>query len=292
MLFLKLPVTFESNFIAIKMLICENTFIVRSLLRNKNNLFRLLERIQPLYRNFMKILLAAIAVIFLLSVSDSSAQLFDSFKKQAEKILKNPSGFSEKEAADAIKQALTNGTSKGVDILSKTDGYLKNPAVVIPLPPEAKKVEATLRDMGLGEKVDEAVVALNRAAEDAASGAKDIFIHAVEQMTVQDAIAIVKGDSIAATNYLKKTTTAALTEKFTPVIQASLEKTKATRYWETVFTSYNKIPFVQKVNPNLTEYATQKALEGLFYMISREEAEIRKNPAARVTDLLKKVFGG
>ena len=128
-----------------------------------------------------KFLFAALSALVLV-VPSMQAQLFDSFKKQAEKLLKDPSGFSEQEAADAIKQALTNGTSKGVDVLAATDGYLKNPLVVIPWPQEAKKVENTLREIGLGGQVDEAIVALNRAAEDAATGAKDIFIAAITEM--------------------------------------------------------------------------------------------------------------
>ncbi len=239
----------------------------------------------------MYLQIISVIILALLAAQPAASQLFDTFKKQSEKMLNNPSGFTEQEAANAIKEALSNGAVKGTDLLSHIDGYLKNPAVVIPWPQEAKKVEATLREIGLGGQVDEAIVALNRAAEDAASGAKDIFIAAIKNMTLQEAIAIVKGNNDAATSYLRRTTSAALTEKLTPVIQTSLEKTKATRYWETVFTSYNKIPFMQKVNPNLTEYVTSKALSGLFYMISQEELEIRKNPAARTTELLKKVFG-
>lgn len=239
----------------------------------------------------MYIQIIAIVIFALLAAQPAAAQLFDTFKKQIEKISQDHSVFSEREAADAIKEALTNGVVKGSGALAVTDGYLKNPAVVIPWPAEAKKVETTLRNIGLGEQVDEAVVALNRAAEDAAVGAKDIFISAVRDMTLQDAINIVKGENDAATAYLRKVTTASLTQKFTPIIRASLEKTRATRYWETVFNSYNKIPFAEKVNPNLTEYVTAKALDGLFYVISREELEIRKNPAARASELLKKVFG-
>lgn len=239
----------------------------------------------------MHIQIIAIIIFALIAAQPAAAQIFDTFKKQIEKISKNPSEFSEREAAEAIKEALTKGAVKGVEILAKADGYLMNPAVAIPWPAEAKKVESALRNAGLGKQADEAIVALNRAAEDAAIGAKDIFMAALRDITLQDAISIVKGENDAATLYLKRTTTSALTQKFTPIIQASLEKTHATRYWEIAFNSYNKIPFVEKVNPNLTEYATAKALDGLFYMISREELEIRKNPAARVSDLLRKVFG-
>ncbi len=239
----------------------------------------------------MYIQIIAIIIFALLAAQPAAAQLFDTFKKQVEKIAGNPSEFSEREAADAIKEALTKGVVKGTEILAKTDGYLKNPDIAITWPAEAKKVETTLRNIGLGKQVDEAAVALNRAAEDAAAVAKDIFISAIRDMTLQDAINIVKGENGAATAYLRKTTAASLTQKFTPIIRASLEKTHAVRYWETAFNSYNKIPFAEKINPNLTEYTTTKALDGLFYMISREELEIRKNPAARASELLKKVFG-
>lgn len=200
-------------------------------------------------------------------------------------------GFTEADAANAIKEALSQGTSKGTDILAKADGYFGNTAVKIPFPADAQKVEATLRRAGLGNQVDDAVLSINRAAEMAAIEAKPIFLEAIKAMTVQDAIAIVRGEERAATNYLQRGTTPALTQKFAPIIQAALEKTNATRYWSAVMSSYNRIPFVDKVNPDLTQYATAKAIEGLFTMIAQEEAVIRKDPAARATDLLKRVFG-
>ena len=174
---------------------------------------------------------------------------------------------------------------------SQLDGYFKNPEIKIPFPPEVKKVEDKLRQLGLGNKVDEFVMTLNRGAEDAAKEAKPIFISAIRQMTIEDAWGILKGDQNAATNYLKRTTSAQLKEKFSPVIQSSLDKVSATKYYGDVTNTYNKNPFVEKVNPDLNSYATDKAIEGLFMMIAKEEKNIRDNPAARTTELLKKVFG-
>lgn len=195
------------------------------------------------------------------------------------------------EVGEGLKEALINGISKGSDLVSQLDGYYKNPEIKIPFPPDVKKVENTLRDIGLGGEVDKFIMTLNRGAEDAAREAKPIFISAIRSMTIQDAWAILKGEDNAATEYLKRTTSAQLKEKFKPVIQTSLNKVNATKYYGDLVTRYNKIPLVEKVNPNLDDYATDKAVEGLFVMIAREEKNIRQDPLARTTDLLKKVFG-
>ena len=234
-----------------------------------------------------------VALIFLSATLDSHAQ---GWLNKAKGVLKDvtegkASGFTEEDAAQAIRDALSQGTSKGTDLLSKADGYFGNPEVKIPFPKDAEKVESTLRKIGMGRKVDDAVLSINRAAELAAVEAKSIFLDAITSMTIEEAINIIKGNDRAATSYLQKTTTNNLTEKFTPVIQSALEKVDATKYWSTVINAYNNVPFVQKVNPNLTEYATSKAIEGLFMMIAKEELNIRKDPLARTTDILKKVFG-
>jgi hypothetical protein len=195
------------------------------------------------------------------------------------------------EVAEGLKEALIKGISNGSDIVSQMDGYFKNPEIKIPFPPEVKKVEDKLRQIGLGSEVDKFVMTLNRGAEDAAKEAKPIFITAIRSMTIQDAWAILKGEDDAATQYLKRTTSAQLKEKFKPVIQNSLNKVNATRYYGEIVTRYNQIPFVQKVNPDLDDYATDKAIDGLFIMIAKEEKNIRENPIARTTELLKKVFG-
>lgn len=195
------------------------------------------------------------------------------------------------EVGDGLKEALINGISKGSDQVSQLDGYFKNPEIKIPFPPEVQKVEKTLRDIGLGSEVDKFVMTLNRGAEDAAREAKPIFVSAIKSMTIQDAWAILRGEDNAATEYLKRTTSSQLKSAFKPVIQNSLDKVNATKYYGELVTRYNKIPLVEKVNPNLDDYATDKAIEGLFTMIAKEEKNIRKDPVARTTELLKRVFG-
>ncbi len=195
------------------------------------------------------------------------------------------------DVAEGLKEALIKGISNGSDLASQLDGYFKNEAIKILFPPDVKKVEDRLRQMGLGNEVDKFVMTLNRGAEDAAKEAKPIFISAIRAMTIEDAWGILKGDQDAATQYLKRTTSAQLKEKFSPVIQASLDKVSATKYYGDLVGTYNKIPFVEKVNPDLNDYATTKAIDGLFVMVAREEKEIRVNPVARTTDLLKRVFG-
>ena len=195
------------------------------------------------------------------------------------------------EVAEGLKEALIKGISTGSDLASQIDGYFKNPEIKIPFPPDVKKVEDKLRQIGFGNEVDKFIMTLNRGAEDAAKEAKPIFITAIRSMTIQDAWSILRGENDAATQYLKRTTSAQLKEKFKPVIQNSLDKVNATKYYGDIVTRYNQIPFVQKVNPDLNDYATDKAIDGLFIMIAKEEKNIRENPIARTTELLKKVFG-
>ncbi len=200
-------------------------------------------------------------------------------------------GVSQGEAADGIKEALSKGIAKGVELVSKPDGYYKNPLIMIPFPQEAKMVEDALRKVGLGKEVDRVVETLNRAAENAASGALPIFGDAIKSLTLTDALAILQGSNDrAATDFLQRTTSKQLVDKFKPTIQTSLDNVDATRLWGTLMQQYNKIPFVQKVNPDLSQYVTEKAIEGLFTMVAQEEKEIRKNPVARTSDLLQKVF--
>jgi hypothetical protein len=210
---------------------------------------------------------------------------------EAGKALETPPALTTSEVAEGLKEALIKGISTGSDLVSQTDGYFKSPEIKIPFPPDVKKVEDQLRKIGLGNEVDRFVLTLNRGAEDAAKEAKPIFINAIRQMTIDDAWGILKGQPDAATQYLKRTTSAQLKEKFKPVIQNSLDKVSATKYYGDIITSYNKIPMVQKVNPDLNEYATTMAMQGLFTMIAKEEKSIRQDPVARTTELLKRVFG-
>jgi len=240
-----------------------------------------------------KFLIGNLFVMCVLSWGCSSAQLGKALKDASKAIggSSTSSSLTTEQVAEGLKEALTNGISKGSDMASAVDGYFKNPKIKIPFPPDVKKVEDKLRQMGMGAQVDKFVLTLNRGAEDAAKEAKPIFITAIKSMTIQDAWAILKGNQTAATDYLKKVTSSQLHDKFKPVIQSSLEKVNATKYYSELVTTYNKIPLVQKVNPDLNEYATAKAMDGLFLLIADEEAKIRKDPVARTSELLKKVFG-
>jgi hypothetical protein len=231
-------------------------------------------------------------LVLLLLVNGSVFAQFDKIISDAKKALdpaKQP--LTTEEVSNGLKEALINGITKGTNLTSKVDGYYKNPEIKIPFPPDVKKVEDQLRQMGMGGEVDKFVVSLNRGAEDAAKEAKPIFISAIKQMSIDDAFGILKGQPDAATQFLKRTTTAQLKEKFKPVVQVSLDKVSATKYYGDLVGTYNKVPFVQKVNPDLNEYATDMAIQGLFTMIAKEEKNIRQDPLARTSDLLKKVFG-
>ena len=199
------------------------------------------------------------------------------------------SSLSNEEIIGGLKEALQVGTEKGTTKLSAVDGFFKDAVIKILMPEEAKKAEKTLRGMGLGRQVDNAILSMNRAAEDAAKSAAPIFINAIKGMSFQDALGILRGGDNAATNYLKDKTTISLTEAFRPIIESSLKKVDATKHWNTVFTTYNKFSS-EKVNPDLSAYVTEKALTGIFYQVAQEEQKIRKDPFARTSDLLKKVF--
>jgi hypothetical protein len=194
------------------------------------------------------------------------------------------------EIGSALKQALELGTTKSSDQLSAVDGFFANAAVKILFPPQAQKAENTLRTLGLGKLADNVILSMNRAAEDAAKQAKPIFISAVKQMTLQDVTNILLGSQDAATQYFRRTTTANLLVAFKPVVQNSLNKVGATRYYADAASAYNKVPFVTKINPDITDYVTQKAIDGLFIQIALEELNIRQNLSARTTPLLQKVF--
>ncbi len=198
--------------------------------------------------------------------------------------------LSNDDVVAGLKEALSVGTNNAAQKLSLTDGFFKDAVIKILMPQEAQKVEKTLRNMGMGRQVDKAILSMNRAAEDAAKSAAPIFVDAIKGMSFQDAMGILKGGDEAATGYLKGKTTVSLTEAFRPVIEQSLQKVDATQHWNTVFTAYNKIS-TEKVNTDLSAYVTEKALTGIFYQLAQEEKNIRKNPMARTTDILKKVFG-
>ena len=231
-------------------------------------------------------------ILIVILLSSFSFGLKAQFLEDAMKLVdQGKGGLTEKDAVDGIKEALVKGTGASVTLVSKLNGYFSNPEIKIPFPENAREIESKLRAIGLGSKIDEVILSLNRAAEDAAKSAESIFVAAVKNMSISDAIQIVRGQNDAATRYLAKTTTPELKTRFSPVIKASLDKVDATRLWEELIKAYNQIPFVSKQNPNLTEYVTDKAISGLFIMIAKEELKIRQNPAARTTELLRKVFG-
>lgn len=211
---------------------------------------------------------------------------------QATDILAQTGNPTSQEINMGLKQALEVGTSASSERLSSTDGYFGNIAIKILFPEEAQKVERTIRSLGLNSLADNVILSINRAAEDAAQEAKPIFISAIKEMSIADASNILLGrDKDAATQYFKRVTSQQLHDKFKPIIVSSLSKVGATKYWGDVINRYNKVPFVTKVNPDLQEYVTQKAMEGLFIEIAKEELKIRNNVSARGTGLLQKVFG-
>lgn len=189
-----------------------------------------------------------------------------------------------------LKEALNNGISKQVTKLTAVDGFYKNEAVKILLPDELKKVDSSLRKMGLGAMADEGLKVLNRAAEDAVKEATPIFVDAVKNMSFTDAKTILMGNENSATTYLQNTTSKALYGKFNPVIKNSFTKVGADKVWSNIINKYNSIPFVKKVNPDLTDYVTNQAIAGVFKMITVEEKNIRTNLNSRTSVLLQKVF--
>lgn len=192
--------------------------------------------------------------------------------------------------ASALKEALQQGVDKQVVKLTKTDGFLGNSLVKIGVPSELQKVEKGLRAAGLGSLADEGIKALNRAAEHAVKEATPIFIDAITSMTISDATNILMGNNNAATQYLQKATSKSLYNKFNPVIKSSFGKVGADQIWTNLITKYNSLPLVQKVNPDLTDYVTEQALDGVYTMIEKEELNIRQNVSARSSNLLKSVF--
>jgi transcriptional regulator with PAS, ATPase and Fis domain len=200
------------------------------------------------------------------------------------------SNLSNTEIISGLKEALKVGTNNSTASAAKLDGFYKNPLIKIPFPKEAKQMETQLRSMGMGKEVDKFTQTLNRAAEDAAKSAAPIFLQSIQKITINDGLSILKGNNDAATQFLKNTSNAALVAAFKPIVQSSISKVQVTKYWQPLTKTYNQIPFVKKMNPDLNQYVTDKAIEGLFKLIAQEELKIRQNPTARVNDILKKVF--
>ncbi len=202
--------------------------------------------------------------------------------------------LSNQEVIEGLKEALKVGTTNAVAFTSKTDGFLQNPKIRIPFPPEAEKVRVWAMNNGMKSQVEKFEMNLNRTAEKAAGEATTIFVDAVMNMSIQDGFAILKGDSVAATSFLRKNTETNLKQKFSPIIDQKIDEVKLTSYWEPITKAYNTaMTFTggEKVNTDLKSYVLQKSLDGLFVYVASEESKIRKDPAARISAILVKVFG-
>lgn len=199
--------------------------------------------------------------------------------------------LTEQDVAGGLKDALIQGISTGAEIASREDGYFGNELIRIALPPEVRRVESTLRNVGLEKEMDRVLLAINRGAENAASEAKPIFIGAIRQLTFEDVWNILRGEPDAATQFLRRTTSEQLTALFMPKVRESLGKVGATRYYGELVTAYNALPGTREaIDPDLGAYVTDKAIDGLFTLIAREEKNIRENPRARGTALMRRVF--
>lgn len=218
------------------------------------------------------------------------AQLKDLIKEVTGQVTGNPGSSSALDISAGLKEALNNGITKQVSKLTAVDGFYKNDMVKILMPEELQKVDKTLRSMGMGKLADDGIRSLNRAAEDAVKEATPIFVGSIKNMSITDAKNILMGNDNAATAYLQNSTSSALYAKFSPVVQQSIGKVGADKIWNTIITKYNKLPLVSKVNPDITDYVTNKAMDGVFKMIAVEEGNIRNKLSSRSSDLLKKVF--
>lgn len=235
----------------------------------------------------MRFLLAGLVVLSLLGCSEKDLRsALEVINASAEE-----QPLSEAEVVAALKDSLSRGVSRGAAIAALADGYYQNPALRIGIPPDFSSAEKTLRKIGLGGEIDRFVRQLNRSAEAAAGKAKPVFIKAITSMTIDDAFAILHGEQDAATQYLKRTTSDDLRAEFLPIVRATLDETSATRYYVALVEKYHELRLNFDVDPDLDNYATGKAIDGLFVMVAAEEANIRANPAARTTSLLRRVFG-
>ena len=236
----------------------------------------------------MIIRMLVVGMFILFTAFPASAQLDRVFKGLGggEK-----SGLSDVKIGSGLKEALQIGTENAVSFTGKTDGYFMNLAIKILMPGKLKTFEKGLRAVGYGPQIDEFVLSMNRAAEKAAPFAKQIFWDAIGEMTFDDVRKILSGNETAATDYFKGKTTNRLTDIFKPIVSNSMNEVGVTRQYKELVGRYESIPFVKKESFDLDQYVVSKALGGLFHMVGEEERKIRKNPAARTTDLLKEVFG-
>jgi hypothetical protein len=232
--------------------------------------------------------LRILAILFL--SLQLKAQNLNGILKKAQEITSKPK-INSAEISEGLKEALQKGADQACNSLAKPNGFFTNAARKIIMPPEAQKIENTLRSIGLNKLADDFILSLNRAAEDACLSAAPIIKQDILVMTVTDGLQILQGNEFAATTYLRSKTEENLKQSFRPSIQTSLEKVKATQYWDQALKAYQAIPFSnKKINPNLADYVTEKALQGIFDEIALQEKEIRTNPVARTSALLKRLF--
>jgi len=238
-----------------------------------------------------------LASILVLNISLANAQ--SKFIKNVTNTVQNATGgagnngstsLTNTEITNGLREALNVGTNNATGSASKINGFLGNPLIKIPFPPEVKIVESKARQYGMGSQVDRFVSTMNKAAEEASKQAAPVIINAIKGMTITDGLTILQGGDNAATNILQNRKSAELTSKFSPIVKAAMNKVELTKFWNPIINAYNRIPGVSRKNPNLEQYVTQKALEGLFKLIAQEETKIRKYPASRVTDILRRVF--
>ena len=238
-----------------------------------------------------RILILVVSLFFVFSYGHQVDAGFQDWLKEAARKLGGEKGLSDDEIVNGLKQALEIGTSNAVKTVSQTNGYFKNPRIRIPLPENVKKVEKLLRATGFGRRVDEFELSMNRAAERAAPEAKTIFWDAIKQMSFTDARRILDGPDNAATQYFQDKTTGRLQEIFEPITRQAMSEIGVTSYYQSIDDKIKTIPFANRMSFDLDQYVTDKALKGLYVMLAEEEKKIRQDPAARVTNLLKRVFG-
>ncbi|NTW32505.1 MAG: DUF4197 domain-containing protein [Bacteroidetes bacterium] len=237
-------------------------------------------------KNFKLITCSLLIIGFLSCKAQNLNNLFNNVKTTVKK-----GTLTNEDITKGLKEALKVGTNNSVASSSKLDGFNKNSKIKIPFPSEATAMETKLRAIGMGSEVDKFVETLNRGAEEAAKTAATVFVDAITKLSIADGMKILKGEDNAATTYLKDNTTTQLKTNFGSIVHNALIKVEITKYWTPLATAYNKIPLVTKINPDLDAYVTEKAIAGLFILIADEEYKIRKNPEARISDILKKVFG-
>jgi hypothetical protein len=235
----------------------------------------------------MRLILIGIMMLLLSGCSEKDMrQTYDLINSSVTEV-----PLTRQEIVAALKESLSKGITRGAALASRKNGYFGNPQLKIEFPRDVIKVEKTLRGIGLGGEIDRFVKQLNRSAEKAAARARPIFVRAITALTINDAVEILNGPPDAATRYLMRTTGSELRKQFLPIVRETLNQTSATRYYGDIVKQYNALPLVADVNPDLDQYATDKAIDGLFVLIAEEEANIRANPVARTTELLRRVFG-